>query len=180
MTTKYLFDMSNQKKIPITRISKFFGSEDFDLEQRMGMEWLHGDMHFTLVLFQVDVEKTDVDNIYGESGPEEIRFKVPVEFNAYVSISEPTYKTYSNGLVNQLEPGNLKLSVYIKHLDELGIDISYGDYIGYPEKEDKIRYYVVTNDGRVTSDNKHTIGGYKAFYRTITCAYVTPDEFKGI
>ena len=42
------------KKIPITRISKFFGSEDFQLEQDIGMEWLHGDMHFTLVLFRVD------------------------------------------------------------------------------------------------------------------------------
>ena len=40
--------MSN-KKVPITRISKFFGSEDFALEQSIGMEWLHGDMHFTLV-----------------------------------------------------------------------------------------------------------------------------------
>ena len=59
------------KKIPITRISKFFGSEDFDLEQNMGMEWLHGDMHFTLVLFRVDSKLSDVDDVYGEAGPEE-------------------------------------------------------------------------------------------------------------
>ena len=64
--------------------------------------------------------------------------------------------------------------------EELDIDISYGDYIGYPEKEDKMRYYVVSNDGRVTSDIKHTIGGYKAFYRTITCSWVSENEFKGI
>ena len=63
---------------------------------------------------------------------------------------------------------------------KLDIDINYGDYIGYPEKEDRMRYYVVSNDGRVTSDLKHTIGGYKPFYRTITCAYVTPNQFKGI
>ena len=44
----------------------------------------------------------------------------------------------------------------------------------------KRRYYTVTNDGRVTSDNAHTIGGYKAFYRTIMCSYVSPNEFKGI
>ena len=43
-----------------------------------------------------------------------------------------------------------------------------------------MRYYTVTNDGRVTSDNKHTIGGYKAFYRTLTCSYVSPNEFKGV
>ena len=66
------------------------------------------------------------------------------------------------------------------HLEELGVDVSLGDYIGYAESEDRMRYYSVTNDGRVTSDLKHTIGGYKAFYRTIVCAYVTPNQFNGI
>tara|TARA_R110002020_G_scaffold309801_1_gene525705 strand:+ start:1525 stop:2040 length:516 start_codon:yes stop_codon:yes gene_type:complete len=168
------------KKIPITRISRFFSSEDFQLEQNVGMEWLHGDMHFTLVLFRVDSKLSDVDDVYGESGPEEIRYKTPVEFNAYVKIEEPKLDTYAGGLVKDLEPGNMTLGVYIKHLNELDIDINYGDYIGYPETETKMRYYTVTNDGRVTSDNKHTIGGYKAFYRTLTCAYVSPNEFKGV
>ena len=168
------------KKIPITRISKFFSSEDFKLEQEVGMEWLHGDMHFTLVVFRVDQRLSNVDDVYGESGQEEIRYKPPVEFNAYVKIDQPQNKTYAKGLVDQMEPGNMTLGVYMKHLQELDIDIKYGDYIGYPEKEDKMRYYVVTNDGRVTSDNKHTIGGYKAFYRTIECSFVSEDEFRGI
>lgn len=172
--------MTQQKKIPITRISRFFGSEDFALEQRMGMEWLHGDMRFTLVLFRVDRTKTNVDDIYGESGKEEIRYKPPVEINGYVQIASPENKNYAAGLVNQMEPGNLTFGVYNKHLEELGVDISLGDYIGYAETEDRMRYYSVTNDGRVTSDLKHTIGGYKAFYRTIVCAYVTPNQFNGI
>ena len=165
--------MTKQKKIPITRISRFFSSEDFGLEQDMGMEWLHGDMNFTLVVFRVDSKKTDVDDVYGEAGPEEIRYKAPVEFNAYVSIGEAKNTSYGSGLVNQMEPGNMTVSVYMKHLEELNFDISY-------ETEDIMRYYVVTNDGRVTSDLAHTIGGYKPFYRTITCSYVSPNEFKGI
>jgi hypothetical protein len=168
------------KKIPITRISKFFSSEDFQLEQDVGMEWLHGDMHFTMVLFRVDKKLSDVDDVYGESGVEEIRYKPPVEFNAYVKIDPPNNKSYGGGLVNQMEPGNMTLGVYNKHLDELSVDISYGDYIGYPESETTMRYYVVANDGRVTSDMKHTIGGYKAFYRTIVCSWVSENEFKGI
>ena len=168
------------KKIPITRISKFFGSEDFQLEQDIGMEWLHGDMHFTLVLFRVDQRLSDVDDVYGESGPEEIRYKPPVEFNAYVRIDTPSNKSYGSGLVNQMEPGNMTLGVYIKHLEELDIDINYGDYIGYPEKEDRMRYFVVADDGRVQNDNAHTMGGYKAFFRSIICTPVTENEFKGI
>ena len=84
-------------------------SEDFNLEQSMGMEWLHGDMNFILVLFRVDREKTDVDDVYGEAGPEEIRYKAPVEFNAQVAIAAPENKSYADGLVNQMEPGNIVL-----------------------------------------------------------------------
>ena len=79
-----------------------------------------------------------------------------------------------------MEPGNMKVSVYQRDLDELEVDINYGDYIGYYETEDKVRYYSVVNDGRVTSDMKHTYGGYKKYYRTIIAAPVTNDEFKGI
>ena len=79
-----------------------------------------------------------------------------------------------------LESGNLTLSVYIKHLEELGTDISYGDYIGYPETEDKTRYFVVANDGKIANDNSHTIGGYKPFYRTVVCTPTSENEFKGI
>ena len=68
----------------------------------------------------------------------------------------------------------------MRHLEELSIDIRYGDYIGYAETEDRVRYYNVVNDGKVTSDNAHTIGGYKAFYRTLVCSPVQEDEFKGI
>ena len=82
--------------------------------------------------------------------------------------------------VDQMEPGNARISVYQAHLDELGIDISYGDYIGYYETETRVRYYVVANDGRVVSDNKHTYGGYKPFYRTIVATPVSDNEFRGI
>lgn len=39
---------------------------------------------------------------------------------------------------------------------------------------------MVVDDGRVTSDNKHTYGGYKPFYRTILATYVPESEFRGL
>jgi hypothetical protein len=70
--------------------------------------------------------------------------------------------------------------VYIKHLEELKIDVRYGDYIAYPESEGRVRYYNVINDGKVTSDNKHNHFGFKPYYRTITCAPVQEGEFRGV
>jgi hypothetical protein len=170
----------SSRKIPITRLEKFFGSEDFALEQEMGREWLEGDMNLTLVLYRVDRQKTKTDDVYGETEDDGIKFLPPVEFRGYVTIEQPENQDYANSRMTQMEPGNLKVGVYQNALDELGIDISYGDYIGYYETEKRVRYYSVVNDGRVVSDNKHTYGGYKPFYRSITAAPVNDGEFRGI
>lgn len=167
-------------KLPITRLNKFFSQDDFDINVQMGQEYLHGDLNMKLVLYQVDRSKTDTDDVYMEVGKDEIKFFPPVEFNGLVRIEEPKNSSYKNGVVRYSEPGNLTISVYIKHLEELNIDIRYGDFIGYSDTEDKIRYYTVTNDGKVTSDNKHKMFGFKPHYRTITCVPAQENEFRGV
>jgi len=169
-----------ENKVPITRIGRFFGSEDYNLEIEMGSEWLSGDMNFTLVVYRVDKTKTKTDDVYGEALTDGIKFKPPVEVNAYVQILAPENKNLGTSKINQMEPGNLRFSVYQKQLEDLGIEINYGDYIGYYESETKVRYYVVNNDGRVNSDNKHTYGGYRPFYKTYVASPVSNDEFRGL
>jgi hypothetical protein len=168
------------KRVPITRVNKFFGQEDFDFHINIGQEYLHGDLNMTLVLYRVDSDLTDIDNVYGEVGENQIKFYPPIEFKALVKIEDTKNNSYNGGMVRNLEPGNLTLSVYLKHLNDLNIDIKYGDYIGYPETEDKIRFYTVINDGKIVVDNKHTLFGYKPYYRTITCAIAQNQEFNGI
>ena len=170
----------SQRNVPITRLNKFFGAEDFDLDVGMGREWLEGDMNFTLVLYRVDKTKTNTDDVYGEAGKDSIKFHPPVEFKALVQVSAPENKFLGTSKLDQMEPGNIRISVYQTHLDELGLDIEFGDYVGYYETENKVRYYSVANDGRVVSDNKHTYGGYKPFYRTIIAVPVNQDEFRGL
>jgi hypothetical protein len=168
------------KKVPITRLGKFFGAEDYSLDIDMGSEWLEGDMNFTLVLYRVNRLKTKKDDVYGEALKDGIQFDSPIEFKGYVQVQPPTNKNLGNSKIEQTEPGNIRISVYIKHLEELGIDIAFGDYIGYYETETRVRYYSVIDDGRVVSDNKHTYAGYKPYYRTIVAAPATDNEFRGI
>jgi hypothetical protein len=167
-------------KVPITRIGKFFGENDFDLDISMGEEWLVGDMNFTCVLYRIDRYKTKTDDVYGETVSDGIKFLPPVEFNAFVQISAPENKMLGSTRMDQMEPGNIRISVYQKTLDNLNIDINFGDYIGYYETETLVRYYTVNNDGRVVADNKHTYAGYKPFYRTISASPVGPNEFRGL
>ena len=166
--------------VPITRIGKFFGAEDYNLDISMGEEWLYGDMNFTLVLYKVDRLKTKTDDVYGEVLEDGIQFLAPVELKGLVQVMAPTNKFLGSSKVEQQEPGNMKFSLYQKQLDDLGVEIFMGDYLGYYETEDRVRYYSVNDDGYVRSDNKHSYGGYKPFYRTIMATYVSENEFRGI
>ena len=167
-----------EKLVPITRLGKFFGAEDYSLDIGMGEEWLIGDMNFTIVLYRIDRRKTKTDDVYGEVLEDGIQFQAPVELKGLVQVMTPASKFL--GKVEQKEPGNMRFSIYQKTLDDMGVEIFQGDYFGYYESEDRVRYYVVSDDGYVKSDNKHTYGGYKPFYRSIVATYVSENEFRGI
>ena len=173
--------MKSNKKVPIERINKFFSQDDFDLEVDFGREWLEGDINIKVILYQVDRTETTNDDIYGEAAKEDIMFKPPVELSVSFNMTAPTNKAYnSDGSMRYLEYGTITLGIYQDQLDEMGVDIEYGDYIGYAENETNIKYFTVSNNGKIFSDNSHTIGGYKGFYRTITCVPTDLDEFNGM
>jgi hypothetical protein len=168
-----------EKLVPITRLGKFFGGEDYSLDISMGQEWLEGDMNFTVVLYRIERYKTRIDDVYGESPEGGIQFLAPVEIKGYVQILAPVGQKIGTSRIEQNEPGNMRFSIYQSYLDELNVDIAYGDYLGYYESEGKVRYYTVSDDGRVVSDNKHTYGGYKPFYRTVIAVPTSQNEFFG-
>ena len=169
-----------EKLVPITRLGRFFGGEDYALDIDMGQEWLEGDMNFTVILYRVDRYKTKTDDVYGEAVSDGIQFYPPVELKGYVQILSPSNQRIGQSKVELDEPGNMKFSIYQKYLDDLQVDIAFGDYLGYYETETRVRYYSVSDDGRVVSDNKHTYGGYRPFYRTIIATPVNQNEFRGL
>jgi len=169
-----------EKLVPITRLGRFFGGEDFALDVGMGQEWLEGDMNFTVILYRVDRYKTKTDDVYGEVVKDGVKYLPPIELKGLVKIVAPTNQKLGNSKLRQEEPGNMTFSIYQKQLDELNVDILFGDYLGYYETESKVRYYSVADDGRVVSDNRHTYAGYKPFYRTILATPVSQNDFKGI
>jgi hypothetical protein len=169
-----------EKLVPITRLGKFFGGEDYTLDINMGQEWLEGDMNFTVILYRIDRYKTKSDDVYGEALQDGIQFLPPIELKGYVQIMSPSNQKIGQSKVELDEPGNIKFSIYQNYLDNLQVDVAFGDYLGYYETEKKVRYYSVSDDGRVVSDNKHTYGGYKPFYRTIIGTPVNENEFRGL
>lgn len=161
---------------PITRNTKFFGERQYQLYMNYISQYIKDQLNIKLVLFRVDRNKTNVDEVYTESG-NKVRFLPPVEINvAELNIEEAENKTYINNVSvgRYQEHGNLDFSILLTELEEKNIDILYGDVIGFPETETSIKYYSVVNDGKINFDNDHMLFGYKPFFRSIKC--VTLDE----
>jgi hypothetical protein len=171
---------SNKRRIPIKRINKFFSSRDYDLEIQMGREAIEGDGNFTVILYRIDRETTQSDDIYNEASASEINFLPPIELYVMPIIEKAENKTYNSSSMRYLEDGNLKFIVYSEHLNELRVDVSLGDYVGYYINETDVVYYNVTDAGEKNYDNAHTIIGYKGAYRIINCTIANEDEFNGI
>ena len=172
---------NRKNKVPITRLTKFFDAEDFDLEVGFGREYMEGDLNMTIVLYSVDIEKTDSDDVYKEVNAQDIRFFPPVELQVNLEIAAPENATYNpNGTLRYRDYGNMTFNIYQKQLDEKLCEIKYGDYIGYRDKEDSMKFWTVVDDGKIFSDNEHTVFGYKGATRTVQCTTADPNEFIGI
>ena len=148
----------------------------------MGREAIEGDLNMVVVLYRVDKELTQTDDLYHEASVSEIRYKIPLELNVVATLDEPENKTYNddNGTLRYLQDGVLKFGIYQQQLDELDATLEFGDYIGYAINETTMKYFTVVNDGNKMHDDKHTIMGYKGAYRTVLCAPVDDTEFSAI
>lgn len=170
------------RKNPINRNQMFFSKSDFDFEMEIMRDYLEQDMNQTVVLFEVDLPKTNADDLYHEASKKNIRFKPPVELTVKYEIQNSEMKSYDKTTNKGVyaKPGNLEFTVLNTTLEEVGRDIKRGDYIGVQVTSEEMLYFTVFDDGKVASySNSHTLYGVKPFYRQIRCNYVDPSEFEG-
>lgn len=172
------FNTQKVRRIPINRNSLFYDEESFNLEMELGKNYVEQDMGQTVILYQVDASESQVDSVYGETRPNAIRFKTPVEIPCVYEVSEPELKSYekTKNLATYVKTGKLTIGVYQETLDELAVDIKKGDYIGVQINETHAEYFCVANDGKNNYDNAHTLFGVKPLYRTVTCYPIDPNE----
>jgi hypothetical protein len=174
------FNANQTRRVPINRNSLFYDKECFDFELEVGKNYIEQDMGQTVVLYQVLAQNTQSDAVYGETDAGSIEYKAPVEIPCVYTIEEPELRSYdkTKNLGTYMKTGKLTIGVYQETLDELGVDIKKGDYIGVQVTPENMVYWVVNNDGRNYFDNAHTLFGTNVLYRTINCYPVDDSEFK--
>lgn len=173
--------MPNNTYTPINRNNLFYSKEDFDLEMDLVEGYLEEDTNQTVVVYQVDKINTQVNDIYKEAN-NNIHFLPPVEVPCLYEIQDPSLKSYENKTQNGVYSlnGNLKVYINLLSFKKYDFDIKRGDYIGVMIEENRMYYWVVTNDGKLNTANQMVVGAYKTGFRAIDCAPVSDAEFKAL
>lgn len=175
------FNRKAQRNVPIERNSLFFSKDAYDFDMSVGMDYLCEDVNQTIVLYQVDLDKSNLSSTYGETREKAVVTKPPVEIHCLYEIEEAQLKDYdrTKNMGTHVQTGKLKFGTYQKFLDEVGAEIRNGDYVGVQVTPRHMEYFTVVNDGRNNYDNKKSIYGYMPGWRNIECAPVDSNEFDG-
>jgi len=174
------FNDKSVRRVPINRNSLFYDKECYDFDLEVGKNYIEQDMGQTVILYRVNASETQTDAVYGETNADAVEFYPPIEIPCVYTIEEPELKAYdkSKQLGTYMKTGKLTLGVYQETLDELGVDIKKGDYIGVQVSPYHLESFVVNNDGKNNSDNAHSLWGTVPLFRTIMCSPVDQGEFQ--
>lgn len=175
------FNINQQRRVPVKRNRMFYDREQFRFDMELGREYVEGDMSQTVVLYQVDLTKTNQDDLYGETRADGVIYLPPVEVPCVYNIESPELKAYdkSKNLGTYQKMGKLKVGVYEQTLIDLNVDIKIGDFIGVQVSEKVMAYFQVENDGRNNFDNTHLMFGTVPLYRSIIASWVDGATFNG-
>lgn len=166
----------------VGRNNLFYSDEEYDYETEMLSDYLEYDTNQTVVLYEVDYVKTNVNDVYKETERNtDIRYKPPKEIPCLYEIKNSQNKSYDSKTSNAVYmiSGNVTLYVLSSTLEKYHCDIKRGDYIGIQIDEKKMYYFTVINDGKINNYNSLFVGAYKSPWRVVECAPVTDDEFTG-
>lgn len=164
-----------KRKNPINRNNLFVSEQQQQFQQSMATEYINHVLNQTIVLYEVDLERTKVSDIYNEANFKNLVFKTPVELNVMYHLNKAELKTYDTSAIKgyYVKVGQLDFQIMEKELEANECDIKRGDYIGLQVTPDHMEYFIVADDGRVNFDNKHTLWGTKPYYRSIKCTVVS-------
>jgi hypothetical protein len=151
-----------------------------NLDLEIAQEILNNDANFRVVLYRIDRVNTQIDDVYGETKPEDIIYQPPIELVVIPTVLPSVTQTYNknNGSMRAESFGNLEFTVLEKELTKKGADITYGDIIGLAIDGNMV-YFSVSNPNYLTSSTQ-ILYGISTFYRRVKCVIIDKNDFNGI
>ena len=136
------FSTKNIRRVPIKRNNLFYSEESFNFETEIGKNYIETDVNQTIVLFSVDLSKTNTSAIYGETRKDEIVFFPPVELHVIYEIQDSELKTYDKTKSDSEQSDDIYYGRYMSKLYYLG-EVGTEDVVS-SLKFDRILDYVDT------------------------------------
>lgn len=179
---KQIIDLENQ------RMGLFMTDNSFDLDVMYGRNYLDTDNAQEVILHKINIVETKSHNLYGQAKTKDKKFFTPVRLKVMVTIEDGKQEYYGSnpGGISRDDTGNIRFGIYLKELEEKGVEIDRGDIIEYNLSGEKNRFYEVVSANNVSDETKKTIGGFKSYWKLVFGTPVKEDvvpflsETKGI
>jgi len=168
---KQIIDLEND------RMGLFMTENSFDLDIMYGRAYLETDNAQEVILHKINLIETKTHALYGQAKTKDKKFFTPVRLRVMVTVEEGKQENYGGnpGGIARDDTGNITFGVYIKELEEKGVEIDRGDIIEYNLSGEKNRYYEVESANNVTDTTAKTIGGFKSYWKRIRGVPVKSD-----
>lgn len=157
------------------RYGMFMSDNSFELDIMYGRTYLETDSPFKVKYYQLDITKTVVDDLYGESKPGDKKFFPVIEFHVMLDVDDGETKYLGEDGLPRNDSGPLTFGIYLKEIEEKKRDIIRGNYVSFNFSGEKERFYEITDADNVSDLTSRTIGGYKPYWKKITAIPVKED-----
>ena len=159
------------------RYGLFMNDESFDLEVEYGRNFLRSDNVQEVILHSINIIETKVHSLYGQSKGIDKKFMPPIPLSVIIRINPEKQEYYGNGQggIVRDDSGTLEFGIYLKELEEKGVEIKRGDIIEYNMSGENDRYYEVENANNISDASNKTLGGFKPYYKHVIAVPIKGD-----
>jgi hypothetical protein len=168
---KQIVDLEEQ------RMGLFMNDNSFDLDVMYGRNFLETDNVQEIILHQINIIETKAHSLYGQTKTKDKKFMPPVRLKIMVTVEDGKQENYGSnpgGIVRD-DTGNIVFGIYLKELEDKGVEIVRGDIVEYNMSGQKNRFYEIDDANNVTDETKKTIGGFKSYWKRVTGVPVKED-----
>lgn len=164
--------MITKPKSVSTLKSGFYKEKDYQNELKQIRNYWTKDVGFRILLYRIDIVKSESNNIYGESKARDKRFIAPVSLVVSFKIGETTNRFMAKTGINKQEYTNFDFNVFIVELEEKGITINAGDYVLFNDGQIE-RFFEIATISNINTTN--TIGAFRPFFQHISATLKLGD-----
>ena len=159
------------------RYGMFMSETSNELSVMYGRTYLETDNVQEIYLHKINIIETKSHNLYGQAKPKDKKFMKPVKLKIQLGVEDGQQNYYGDGKggIVRDDTGNLVFNIYLKELEEKGVEIDRGDIVQYNMSGYKDRYYEVENADNVVDKSTRTMGGFFTYWKKIIAVPVKED-----